>query len=551
MGRIFLFSATAFILSNCQKENLDNNLSDTSPLSSTIPKSQLLAASNLSMVTSSSYYIEKSLPSGYVKDGSRDYTTVIQAAILKYPNLVFPGFPILINDNGLNIPSNRTITFLEGSELRMKPTSQAGYGMLTMRNATNVNLVNPVLKGDRYKHLGTTGEWGMGISIYGGSNITVISPEAREMWGDGIYVGIENNVIPRNITIKNAILEYNRRDGITIVSADGLKLESPYAAFSNGTKPMAGIAFEPNNSRAEIKNVVITNPRTQENAGHGMFVDFGNLMGGGQKTVGVTVVNHTDIKSKVGMTTMSRVSDGTSTIKGDLKFVNPVWSQNYSAIFTILYGSNDVHLTVENPIIRDLNNRQLAKDETLTKLLALLNPKGRDFTTINFTSIWPNMVTSIISPILSTSPSTSAIFAVNAGGPAVTASNGITYQADKNFSGGNTFKTSEAIANTSSDALYQSERYGDFSYNIPVSDGTYEVTFLFSEIFHSASGKRRFDTFMEGVQSITDLDIYGNVGAFSKYEVVKQVQVTDGTLNIKFDSDIDNAKLSALHVIKK
>ena len=554
--RIFLFCTTAFILSNCQKETLDADLmADSAKLpASAALKSQMLASSNLSMVTSSSYYLENSLPSGYVKDGSRDYTTVIQAAILKYPNIVFPAFPILINDDGLTVPSNRVVTFLEGSELRMKPNSQAGYGMLTMRNATNVTLVNPVLKGDRYKHTGTSGEWGMGISIYGGSNITVLSPEAREMWGDGIYVGVENGIIPRNITIKNAVLEYNRRDGITIVAADGLKLESPYAAFSNGTKPMAGIAFEPNNSKAEIKNVVITNPRTEGNAGHGMFVDFGNLMGGGQKTVGVTVHNHTDVKSKVGMTTMSRVSDGSSTIKGDLKFVNPVWGQNYSAIFTILYGSNDVHLTIENPIIKDLSNRQLTKDQTLSELMDLLNPKARDYTSINFTSIWPNMVTSIISPILSTSPTssnTSAIFAVNAGGPAFTASNGITYQADKNFSGGSIFKVSEAIANTTSDALYQSERYGDFSYNIPVSDGTYEVTFLFAEIFHSASGKRRFDTFLEGVQSITDVDIYANVGAFSKYEVVKQVQVTDGTLNIKFDSDVDRAKISAFHVVKK
>jgi len=535
-----------FFFSQCKKDDQTSIVSENR----VDPEMAVMSTS----IPADAYYIEKSLPSGYVKDGSRDYTTLLQSAILKYPNIVFPAFPILINDNGLTIPSNRNIIFLDGSELRMKPTSQAGYGMLTMRNATNVTLTNPVLKGDRYKHTGTTGEWGMGISIYGGSNITVLSPEAREMWGDGIYVGVENGIIPKNITIKDAILEYNRRDGITIVAIDGLKLERPYAAFSNGTKPMAGIAFEPNNSKAEIKNVLITNPRTEGNAGHGMFVDFGNLMGGGQKTVDVTVLNHTDVKSKIGMTTMSRVSDGSSTIKGDLKFVNPVWGQNTDkAIFTILYGANDVRLTMENPIVKNINNTQLSKDATYTLLASLVNPKARDYTSITFTSIWPNMtLTGALTPI-ATVPTVSnkVAFAVNVGGSAFTASNGISYQADKSFSGGYLYKNSNAIANTSDDILFQSERYGTFGYSVPVTNGTYEVTLRFAEIFQSSAGKRQFDTLIEGNEVVSNLDIYKSVGKNVPMDIVKTITVTDGILNLNFRKDIDNPKLSAFHVIAK
>jgi len=87
---------------------------------------------------------------------------------------------------------------------------------------------------------------------------------------------------------------------MTITGIDGLLLESPYAGFSNGTMPMAGIAFKPNVIYAEIKNVVINNPQPQDN-GTGMFVDFGNLMGGGQKRVDVTITNHTDLRSGIGI----------------------------------------------------------------------------------------------------------------------------------------------------------------------------------------------------------------------------------------------------------
>ena len=550
------------LLSNCQKDLIEApeigqpglKINNSSSL-----KSHLLASTNLSGVNSQSQYVINSLPSGYVKDGSVDYTSIVQAVINKYSNVVFPNFPILINDSGLKIPSDRTITFVEGSELRLRPSLKSNYDMIVLRGASNVILYNPVLIGDRYRHLGTGGEWGMGISINGGSNITIFNPEAREMWGDGIYIGPNNDVVPRNIIIKNAVLEYNRRDGITIAAVDGLNLESPYAAFSNGTLPMAGIAFEPDNNKEEIKNVVITNPRTQENAGTGMFVDFGNLMSGGQKRVNVAIYNHVDVGSLRGVKVMSRITDGSSTIQGEVKFVNPSWSKNAeTAIMTILFGINDVHLNIDNPIVRNVSNYQLNKEETLTYLTYKTRINRDAWYDISFAENWPNMtiettnvstVTSAVAPIAPTSP---VVFAINAGGSEFLASNGITYHADVNFSGGSVYKTVNSISNTIDDVLYQSERYGNFSYAVPVSNGTYEVTFKMAEIFHSESGKRQFDIWMEnGKEAFSNVDVYNMAGKNAAYDLVKLVSVDDGVLNLDFRTDIDNAKVSAFHVTKK
>lgn len=143
------------------------------------------------------------------------------------------------------------------------------------------------------------------------------------------------------------------------------------------------------------------------------------------------------------------------------------------------------------------------------------------------------------------------VFAVNAGGSAFTASNGITYQADTKFVGGGKFQTTAAIANTTDDVLYQSERYGNFNYNIPVANGTYEITFKLAEIYFSKSGARVFDILTEGQQVVGNLDIFQTAGFRSKLDIVKTVTVTDGVLNIQTRGDVNNAKLSAFHIIKK
>jgi hypothetical protein len=139
--------------------------------------------------------------------------------------------------------------------------------------------------------------------------------------------------------------------------------------------------------------------------------------------------------------------------------------------------------------------------------------------------------------------------AMNAGGSPFTAADGTSYQADTLFSGGNTYRTTAAIADTTDDTLYQSERYGNFNYNVPVATGTYVVTLKFAEIYFSAPNMRAFDVLIEGAKVVSNLDVFAQVGKNTAYDVTVSVAVTDGTLNLTFRSLIDNAKVSAI-VIK-
>jgi Malectin domain/Bacterial TSP3 repeat len=140
----------------------------------------------------------------------------------------------------------------------------------------------------------------------------------------------------------------------------------------------------------------------------------------------------------------------------------------------------------------------------------------------------------------------SVILAVNAGGSPFTAADNTAYQADALVSGGSTYKTTAAITGTADDALYQSERYGNFTYNVPVATGDYVVTLKFAEIYFSAPGRRLFDVLIEGGTVISKLDIFAQAGQNTAYDVTVAVRVTDGALTITFRNIVDKAKVSAI-----
>jgi hypothetical protein len=160
------------------------------------------------------------------------------------------------------------------------------------------------------------------------------------------------------------------------------------------------------------------------------------------------------------------------------------------------------------------------------------------------------------------------VVAVNAGGGEVTAGDGTVYEADsanQYFTGGSTYSTSQTIDGTDDDTLYQSERYGDFSYEIPVSEeGTYEVTLHYAEVFQGAASQdspdstgpndgtnendRLFDVAVEGQTVVSSYDIFSEVGPLAATDKTYTVEVTDGTLNVEFSTVNDNAKISAIRV---
>lgn len=113
--------------------------------------------------------------------------------------------------------------------------------------------------GDRNTHIGQEGEWGMGIHFHGASNATLSGLTIKDCWGDCIYVGKNSN----NIVIKNCNLDYGRRQGVSITSADSVFIKNCTISNISGTNPQYGIDIEPNLNCSVnyvfIDNVNVTN----------------------------------------------------------------------------------------------------------------------------------------------------------------------------------------------------------------------------------------------------------------------------------------------------
>ncbi|PUA28727.1 MAG: hypothetical protein B0W54_18515 [Cellvibrio sp. 79] len=140
------------------------------------------------------------------------------------------------------------------------------------------------------------------------------------------------------------------------------------------------------------------------------------------------------------------------------------------------------------------------------------------------------------------------VYAINSGGGKVNY-NGVEYQADRFNTGGTANSTTDNISNVAEGALFQSELYGTFGYEIPVTNSTYSVELHFAEIYHTTVGQRSFNVSVEGKQEMSQVDLYSLIGADAAYSyTVNNVQVTDGKLNINLETLLDNGTLAGFAI---
>lgn len=89
---------------------------------------------------------------------------------------------------------------------------------------------------------------------------------------------------------------------------------------------------------------------------------------------------------------------------------------------------------------------------------------------------------------------------------------------------------------TADDFLYITERFhtnGPLKYNIPVSNGGYDVRLLFAENYVNERGKRVFDVKIEGKTAYSQLDIFQKAGGKNcKWDLTHRATVNDGRLRI-------------------
>ncbi len=299
------------------------------------------------------------LPKGFVKDGSVDYTLFVQKAIDNNLNIVFPDFPILINDNGIKLKSGSTVKFNDNSKLILKPSNKSTYYMVKIHNIKNVTIIKPSLVGDRKGHIGNSGEWGMGIDIRGSEDIKIHNPVVINCWGDGIYIGQKGGKPSRRIEILNAYLDYNRRKGLSITCGSQISIYNPVVSNTNGTLPMCGIDIEPNNNQDIIEDINIKGAYTFNNTNSGLIIGLGKLIGTNKKLVNINITNHIDEGSNIGFYyggILPEKDKKGQALRGIVKVENPSWINSKTKPLLTRRGFGRApHLQIKNPKIENSN----------------------------------------------------------------------------------------------------------------------------------------------------------------------------------------------------
>ena len=129
---------------------------------------------------------------------------------------------------------------------------------------------------------------------------------------------------------------------------------------------------------------------------------------------------------------------------------------------------------------------------------------------------------------------------------------GVVWQADTGFADGDTISRPDlTIANTKTPSVYRAERYGMSAFHWKLPNGKYTVKLHFAETYEGidGAGQRVFSFKVEGVE-FKDFDVFKKSGgALHAYVETVAVEVTDGSLDITFTSQVENPEINALEII--
>ena len=131
--------------------------------------------------------------------------------------------------------------------------------------------------------------------------------------------------------------------------------------------------------------------------------------------------------------------------------------------------------------------------------------------------------------------------------------------ADRYSQGGTAALRPTPVEGTEEPGLYTSERFGHFSYFLPVADGSYTVTLQFAESAlglegagaASTGGRRVFDIFCNGTALVRELDVLRDAGAPNRALVKKFPGLrpnAQGKLDLQFVPVAEHAAVRSIEV---
>jgi parallel beta-helix repeat protein len=184
----------------------------------------------------------------------------------------------------INLDGGQELILEEGVIISAKPGEyhSTGASLFSGVDISNLKIsgYGAILKMQKHDYQDSTryeqAEWRHGIRLMSCTNITIEGLTIRDTGGDGVYLGDsggEQNY-NKNIILRDIICDNNHRQGISIISANGLLVENCSFINTWGTPPAAGADFEPNHTSQHLVDCVMRNCRFENNEGAGICLEM-------------------------------------------------------------------------------------------------------------------------------------------------------------------------------------------------------------------------------------------------------------------------------------
>lgn len=189
----------------------------------------------------------------------KNVANYIEDLLKKNDAVLLPDGVIQLGKDGLKMPSNSTLYFGNKTLLKFNGPANGKFSdIIKVYDVNNVKIYNARIQGSR-NISGQTGEWSAGISVLNSKNILIDNAYIFDTFGDGIFIGSENDGVSRNVTLNNVWIDNARRNAISITSVIGASINNVLLSNTHGTLPECGVDIEPSLFGEYIQQVSFNN----------------------------------------------------------------------------------------------------------------------------------------------------------------------------------------------------------------------------------------------------------------------------------------------------
>lgn len=267
----------------------------------------------------------------------------------------------LIIPNNIKIICDPSVIFMGSDDLNQ--SIESFEVMFRFENSENVTFngqgalfkMNKMAYYSEHNHI---------FMINGGQNINLQNLHIKDSGGDAIFVGAVRSKynFSKNISILNCKASNSRRQGLSIISVDGLFVSESFFNNSNGTSPECGVDIEPKNHKDILTKIRIVNSKAIGNKKRGFLINL-NRLNKQSKPVDIIFENCTADKNMEGFSNRQY-----REVKGKIEFKNCISKNSIVSGFT---ESSCLASSVEkkyiNCVVENSNTRGKKMNEYLFK----------------------------------------------------------------------------------------------------------------------------------------------------------------------------------------